>query len=52
MAYQNPLADGRTGAEGGDVESGATRSLVPPVPNITVDRLLRRAAERIGGKVC
>ncbi len=47
MAYENPLAD-LSAAE--DVEAG--RSLMPPLPHLTIDRILRRAAERIGvGKV-
>ena len=46
LAYDNPLAD----RPHPDIESG--RSLMPPVPAITVDRMLRRAADRIGvGKV-
>lgn len=44
ITYENPLADLRP-----DVE--AARDIMPPLPNITVDRMLRRAAERVGGKV-
>ncbi|KAG2484062.1 hypothetical protein HYH03_017082 [Edaphochlamys debaryana] len=56
MTYDNPLAeregdnnaivryDGRTA----DIEAG--KDLMPPMPSIPVDRMLRRAAERIGGK--
>lgn len=62
--YDNPLADrgreeGPLGTWAGqpgsgvvgapDIESG--RSLMPPLPSVPVDRMLRRAAERIGGKV-
>lgn len=43
MTYDNPLHDRP------DVE--APMDIMPPVPNVTVDRMLRRAAERIGGKV-
>eukprot|EP00198_Chlamydomonas_reinhardtii_P008597 XP_001697934.1 predicted protein [Chlamydomonas reinhardtii] len=61
--YDNPLADrgreeGPLGTWAGqpgsgvvgapDIESG--RSLMPPLPSVPVDRMLRRAAERIGGK--
>ncbi|GFR45894.1 hypothetical protein Agub_g7350 [Astrephomene gubernaculifera] len=58
--YENPLADQRPTGQGGhhldsagglrpaDIESG--RELMPPVPSVPVDRMLRRAAERIGGK--
>lgn len=44
MSFNNPLAEGRP-----DVE--AARNLMPPLPHITVDRMLRRAADRIGAKV-
>ncbi|KAJ9514810.1 hypothetical protein QJQ45_028482, partial [Haematococcus lacustris] len=43
VTFLNPLADVRDDAEN-------PQRLMPPVPIITVDRLLRRAAERIGGK--
>lgn len=43
LTYDNPLADRP------DIESG--KVLMPPQPRIPVDRMLRRAAERIGGKV-
>lgn len=43
MTYENPLA------ERPDIETAA--SLMPPLPHITIDRMLRKAADRIGGKV-
>ena len=43
LAIDNPLADL---AAADDVEAG--RSLMPPLPHLTIDRILRRAAERIG----
>ncbi|KAG2451720.1 hypothetical protein HYH02_003500 [Chlamydomonas schloesseri] len=61
--YENPLADrqreeGPLGTWAGQPGSGvlgapdieAGRSLMPPLPSVPVDRMLRRAAERIGGK--
>ena len=47
ITFDNPLAESRPDRP--DIESG--KSLMPPLPNITVDRMLRRAADRIGGKV-
>ena len=43
LAIENPLADLEAID---DVEAG--KSLMPPLPHLTVDRILRRAAERIG----
>jgi hypothetical protein len=47
-AYHNPLADG----DDNDVEAGngvdSGRKLMPPMPHVTIGRMLRRAAERIG----
>ena len=43
LTIENPLADMEAVD---DVEAG--RSLMPPLPHLTVDRILRRAAERIG----
>ncbi len=45
-AFDNPLASSFPR----DVEGGRC-GVMPPVPHVAVDRLLRRAAERIGGKV-
>jgi len=43
LSFENPLADLEAI---NDVEAG--RSLMPPLPHLTIDRILRRAAERIG----
>jgi hypothetical protein len=43
VSYNNPLADVATVD---DVEAG--RSFMPPLPHLTIDRVLRRAAERLG----
>lgn len=45
LTYDNPLADAQQ-----DVE--APGDVMPPVPHLSVDRMLRRAAEHICGKVC
>ena len=47
MTYDNPLAEA---GQAPDIEAAA--HLMPPLPHVTIDRMLRRAAERIGGKVC
>ncbi|GIL90780.1 hypothetical protein Vretifemale_18510, partial [Volvox reticuliferus] len=55
IAYDNPLAE-RPAAGGqaaaaamwNDIEAG--KSLMPPRASVPIDRMLRRAAERIGGK--
>uniref|UniRef100_A0A7S3R2T6 C2 domain-containing protein n=1 Tax=Dunaliella tertiolecta TaxID=3047 RepID=A0A7S3R2T6_DUNTE len=45
VTYNNPLAHGEPAA---DVE--APTNVMPPVPKVAIDRMLRRAANRIGGK--
>ncbi|GAX76484.1 hypothetical protein CEUSTIGMA_g3929.t1 [Chlamydomonas eustigma] len=44
VSYNNPLADRAAASD--DVEAG--RSFMPPLPHLTVDRVLRKAAERVG----
>lgn len=43
LTFENPLAD-LSAID--DMEAG--RSLMPPLPHLTIDRILRRAAERVG----
>ncbi len=45
QAFTNPLAEHPSG------DPEAPLDVMPPLPNITVDRMLRRAADRIGSKV-
>ena len=46
VLFNNPLAVGEQYA---DIE--APQSLMPPPPHVSIDRMLKRAANRLGGKV-
>lgn len=50
VSYENPLAGGAAGAAAAaaDEAEAQRRPLMPPPPHMTVGRLLRRAAERMG----
>jgi len=47
LTYTNPLADEE---DGGAPDVEVAERLMPPLPHLTIDRILRHAAGRVGGK--